>query len=382
MKKLASTLLIGLTAATLTLSGCVSVAKIGTVNGQPITKAEYDKTYKEFSQGLQLEGKPKAQQALYTDLVKQMTLNKLIIEALIHGEAEKAGIKITDADVADFKEKNIFKDPKLKAEYETMLKKQQIKQSDLDDMIRENLMLTRLVEKQAGADVKVTEADAKAIYDQHVNQFKLPERIQASHILVKAIVPELKQEVRTQNPKIKDTELEATVNKLRAERKAKAEKLFAEVKAHPDQFKELARKNSDDKVSGENGGDLGEMQEGTVDPTFWAAAEKTPDGKLYPGVVDTQFGFHIIQVAKHLPARQESFAEVKTRLMDELGQQKKQAFLHQWLSELKEKATIDIADQYEPESEKKKPQAEAAADMKPEAKQPEAASSAPAKSAH
>ncbi|MCE3234254.1 MAG: hypothetical protein K0Q50_434 [Vampirovibrio sp.] len=355
MKNAKASILAGMLACTVFLSACsnqggLSGGKVATVNGTTITKAEYDKTYGEFEKAFNLETAPPQQKDQMADMLKQMTLNKLILQTLIYNEASKAGIQVTDADVTKYKQEKIFNNPTLKEQFKTFLDKNKMKEADFDAMLRDTLLLNKFMDAKGGQEVKVSDAEVKTFYDKNVDQFKIPERIHASHILVKAIVPEMKQEIRAKNPKITDTELDKEINTEKQQLKVKADKLYAEVKANPNKFSELAQKNSEDPTSAKNGGDLGEIPESNIDPTFWAAAEKTPDGKIYPGVVATQFGYHIIKVTDRKPPHQQTFDEAKEMIREHMSQEKKQAFLAKWAEQQKAVAKIDIEPAYQPKT--------------------------------
>ncbi len=356
MKKAKASILAGMLACTVFLSACSSQGglggggKVATVNGTPITKTEYDKTYGEFEKAFHLESASPQQREQLADTLRQMTMNKLILHTLIANEAQKSGIQVTDTDVEKYKQDKIFSNPTLKDEFKNFLSANKMQESDFNDMLKENLLISKFMETKGGSQVAVSDADVKNFYSKNVDQFKIPERIHASHILVKAIVPQMKEEIRAQNPKITDTELDKDINTRKQALKAKADKIFAQVKADPAKFSELAKKDSDDTVSAKNGGDLGDMPQSNIDPVFWAAASKTPNGQLYPGVVSTQFGYHIIKVIDRKPPHQQTFEEAKETIREHMSQEKKQAFLQKWAEEQKAMAKINIEPAYQPKA--------------------------------
>jgi parvulin-like peptidyl-prolyl isomerase len=345
----------GILAIGLTLSGCSKSGsllneKVATVDGTIITKADYDKTYNEFTKAFGLETMPEQQRGALTEMLKQMTLQKLIMKTLITNETEKAGIKVTDADVQKYKQEKIFSNPALKEQFQAFLKQSGLTEANFDAMLKENLLISKFMETQAGPEIQVSDAEVKSVYEKNKAQFKLPERIHAEHILVKAIVPEIKKELRDKNPKISDAELEKSVAATQNERKAQAEKILKEVKANPAKFAEIAKAKSDDTASAQNGGDLGFMAEGTTDPQFWAAIKATPNNTLHPKVVSSMYGYHIVRVLEHSPARQESFAEVRESLQEQLAQEKKQEFLKRWTEQKRSQAKIVIEPAYQPKN--------------------------------
>ena len=103
-------------------------------------------------------------------------------------------------------------------------------------------------------------------------------KVKASHILISW------EGTRVPNKKEKRTKEQA---------KAKAEGLLAQAQANPGMFMILAMSNSDDS-SAQQGGDLGFFGPGQMVKPFNDFAFNNPIGKI--GLVETEFGYHIIQV--------------------------------------------------------------------------------------
>ena len=96
----------------------------------------------------------------------------------------------------------------------------------------------------------------------------------------------------------------------REKAKAKAEELLADVKKAPDSFAEVAKKNSQDPGSAANGGDLDFFARGAMTKPFEDAAFALKKGEI-SGVVETEFGYHIIKVTDIKSPKQRSFEEMK-----------------------------------------------------------------------
>jgi peptidyl-prolyl cis-trans isomerase D len=147
--------------------------------------------------------------------------------------------------------------------------------------------------------VQVTPDELKAYYNQHMDQFRVPEEVKVRHILVKA---------DKSNPN--------AVNAARA----KAEDLLKKVRSGGN-FADLAKKNSDDPGSGQQGGELGWIQRGRTVPEFEKAAFSLNKGQI-SGLVQSNFGFHIIEVEdKHVP-HVKSIEEAKPQIEPLLAAQK------------------------------------------------------------
>ena len=143
---------------------------------------------------------------------------------------------------------------------------------------------------------EAAEAMARAAYKAKPERFKADEQVRARHILVAG---------------------------TDAESKVKAEKILADLKAGGD-FAKLAKENSADKSNADNGGDLGFFTRGKMVPEFETAAFALAKVGDLSGVVETKFGFHIIQLQEKKSAGVRPFDEVKADLVKEIAASVKQ----------------------------------------------------------
>ncbi|WP_374328406.1 SurA N-terminal domain-containing protein [Azonexus sp.] len=144
-----------------------------------------------------------------------------------------------------------------------------------------------------GLEVKVGDDEIKAWYDGHKDRYQQPEERRASHILI------------------------ATEGKDKAQVRAKAEQVLKDVQATPAAFAELAKKNSDDPGSAGQGGDLGFFGRGMMVKPFEDAVFALKEGET-SGIVESDFGFHIIRLASIRAAREKPLAEVRGEIEKEL----------------------------------------------------------------
>jgi peptidyl-prolyl cis-trans isomerase D len=148
--------------------------------------------------------------------------------------------------------------------------------------------------------VTVPEEDLKKYYTENIARFSTPEERRARHILVKA-------------------EKNAPAD-VRAKAKAKAEEILAEVKKNPAAFPELAKKYSEDPGSAERGGDLDFFGRGAMTGPFDEAVFALKPGQL-SGVVETDFGYHIIEVTAVRGGEKKSYEQVRAQIEDEVRRQ-------------------------------------------------------------
>lgn len=340
-----------LLALPLSLVGCKSqraAEKVATVNGTVVTRGEYDKVFNQFSRMFRVsENAETLKNPMVQETIKRMTVNKLILNTLLKNAAEKEGIQVTDADVKTFKDQQFGEKPGQQS-LKDILAQTQMSEAELDDSIREQLLINRFLEKMAGPQLAVTDQEAQGYYKTHAKQFDVPASVEVRHILVKAVEPELKKAIREKNPNITPEDLEKKVAEEKATRKAKAEKLLAEVKAEPAKLGELAQKNSDDTISAKNNGKVGPLNEQNTEPTFWKAVMTTTPGTLHAGVVETPFGYHIVWVDERTQPHHQDFAEAKPLIKNALQYQKKQRALETWLKDQQGSAQIAIEPPYQP----------------------------------
>lgn len=141
-------------------------------------------------------------------------------------------------------------------------------------------------------DSNVSEADVKAYYEQNSAQYIEPEKRRVSHILV-------------DNSEDDDSA------------KAKAEDLLAQLQQGAD-FAALAESSSDDIVSAEMGGDLDWIERDMMDPAFEDAAFALANKGDYSDVVQSEFGYHIIQLTDIQSEQVKAYDAVKADLRTEL----------------------------------------------------------------
>lgn len=154
-----------------------------------------------------------------------------------------------------------------------------------------------LDQDKVAAGINVTDEQLRAAYSSALDNFRMPERVHARHILLKT-----------------DGKSDAEKKAL----KAKAEDLIKQLKNGAD-FAELAKKYSEDG-SKDQGGDLSWFTHGQMVAEFDSAAFALKPKEI-SGVVTSQFGYHIIQTLEKEPAKLKPFEEVKDELAKEVRAQ-------------------------------------------------------------
>jgi peptidyl-prolyl cis-trans isomerase D len=160
---------------------------------------------------------------------------------------------------------------------------------------------------KVASQVQVTPGDLQTYYRDHQDEYRTPEQVNVRHILIKTPLP---------GP---DGKVDATALKAA---EAKAEEVLNKLKAGGN-FAELAKKYSDDTASAEKGGDLGWINRGQTVPEFEKAAFSLKKGET-SGLIQSSYGFHIIQLLDKHDAQVKSLADVKNEIEPIVRQQKAQ----------------------------------------------------------
>ena len=150
-----------------------------------------------------------------------------------------------------------------------------------------------------GGAPAVSDQQVQAYYQGHQKDYQVPEEVKVRHILIKV-----------------DAGADPKVD---AAAKQKAEDLLKQIKGGAD-FAALAKANSDDPGSKEQGGELGMIQRGVTVPAFEKAAFGLEPGQI-SDLVKTQFGYHIIKVEEKQTAHLKSLDEVKAQILATLTRQ-------------------------------------------------------------
>jgi peptidyl-prolyl cis-trans isomerase C len=163
------------------------------------------------------------------------------------------------------------------------------------------------------------------------------------------LIRELFEDWRKKNP-VSDADAQAEYDKFKAqatgteyrarhilvEKEEDAKALIAQIKAGA-KFEDLAKKNSKDTGSAENGGDLDFAKPESYVPEFGGALTKLKKGEMTEEPVKSQFGWHIIRLDDTRAASFPAFEEVKAQLK----QRMEQAKMQQYQEELRSKAKTD-----------------------------------------
>jgi peptidyl-prolyl cis-trans isomerase C len=304
------------------VSGPVSAAeqdktqgKVAVVNGAVITQEELDREVQAVTQRFAGMGQMPNEEQLAE--LKEAVLNKMIETKLLFQKAQEEGFTVSDEAVAKEVAEIKTRFPS-EEQFGKSMAAMGISEPELKAQLKQGLTIEKFLEQKFVQKVAVSDEEARKFYTENQEDFKQPEMVRASHILISV-------------PSDADEKT----------KKAAREKI-AGIKKQLDEgadFAALAKEHSQCPSSAQ-GGDLGSFGKGQMVPAFEKAAFALEPGQV-SDIVETQFGFHLIKVQEKKPEGTVAFEEAKDRIKDFLKQQKVKEQIESYLAEEKGKAKIE-----------------------------------------
>ena len=204
---------------------------------------------------------------------------KIAVQKLFLHQAELDSIEVTEAEIAQGVEQKInywisMIGSKEKLEEYRKMSMTQIRQSLRDDF--KNSQLAQRMRDKLVEDIKVSPAEVRQYFKE------MPEDS------IPFVPTEVEVQIITRTPRIKIEETNRVKDELR--------KYTERVTSGETTFQTLARFYSEDPGSARFGGEMDYVGRGMLDPAFAAVAFNLTDPKKISKIVESEFGFHIIQL--------------------------------------------------------------------------------------
>ena len=288
--------------AALTGSGDPNVA--ATVEGTEVLVSEVEERYE------QAKTQPQVAQQLEADTsgafqsqLQAQILTQLVLSELLEQWAEELDITASDQDVADEREALIEQLGGQEA-FDQAVGESGLSEEDVNDQIRQRVLQNKIADS-VSEDVDITDEDIAKFYEDNA-EARFGPKATARHILVKE--------------------------------KAKAEQIMADLEGGGD-FAKLAKKESTDTGSAQNGGELPEFGRGQMVAPFEEAVFDAKKGELV-GPVKTEFGYHVIEVLD--VSKGQSLDEVSEEIRSELAETQEGELLTKVLGERTKEAEVTV----------------------------------------
>ena len=356
---------------------------VATVNGAKISQVEYERTFNNLVNFYREQLKGQFSEELIQKLnLKSQALDALIQREILLNEANKLDLKVSDAEVINhinsltaFQKNKVFNN----STYQNYLKFKRLTPQEFEEDQREALLLEkiqnlikssvkvspneleeafRLTNEKIKLDYviipsnhfkskeKISVEETKSFYEKNKNRFEVPEKIKIQY--VKAVpknfenLTDIKEEdiedyykTKIANFRVRkmykashilfrsetvDNNLVESIENKDKKAREKAEDILKKIR-NGGSFSDLAKKYSDDPISGKNGGSLGEFPEGMMLTEFENALKKLQP-KDISEPIKTTYGFHIIQLDSVTPERIKPINEVKEEIKNKIKENK------------------------------------------------------------
>jgi len=350
---------------------------VAAVGESKITQQEFQQALREQQDQLRNALGPNYNPAMFDSMEARLALlDQLINQRLLLIEARKGGMAVSEPQVQEI----IRSIPSLQengqfsmAKYESMVRGQGFTPAGFEQQLRQDLMLqqlaggvgdsgvlsqaafdglhgllaekrefaiSRLAAEAFAAKVNPSDEEVKTYYEANRKLFEVPEQLRAEFVTlsldhIKGQIKVTPEEVKAWYDGHKDKYQQAEERRAshilitadakgpadaRAKAKAKAEEILAQVKAAPADFAKLAKQNSQDPGSADNGGDLGFFGRGMMVKSFEDAVFAMKEGEVSP-VVESDFGYHVIKLTGIKAGKGKPLDEVRSEIEAELTQQ-------------------------------------------------------------
>ena len=269
------------------------------INDQAISKADF---LAEFEKSLQ---KDQPLSGIEREELQRSFLVQLIDRELIHAEARRLKISVTEADVESALQGYLKDYPG--TSFEVMLQERGMTMPAWREELRESLIMEKLLEQAVYASVSVTDEEVAAYYEANRDQFDRPAQVRARQIVVAT-----------------EAEGQKVLGLLRQGNP------FAEVAAEyslsPD---------------AQQGGDLGFFARGQMPPEFDEIVFDLPVNRL-SDLVKSDYGYHIFLVEEKRKAARLSKQDAAEDIRSTLEASKKEEHYLGWLQDMRARAVISV----------------------------------------
>ncbi len=288
---------------------------VARVNGQLIGQAEFDKVIESNIARFEAQNQQPFDEQYRSQLERQV-LDGLITRAVLEQEAAEVGVTVTDERLQETLGQFMSQFPNESA-YQMALEQEGFTEDEFITELRRQITIEELIRREVYDKITVSEEKMRSFYEGNPQYFEQSDQVTARHIILTT------QGINDQN------EL--------ASKRAELEGIRREIINGAD-FGEVAR-NRSEGPSAPDGGQLGTFSRGQMVPEFEEAAFALEPGEISE-IVETQFGYHIIQVTDKVAARTETFEEARENIRFFLTEQEQNVAVQHYLTDLRQDAEI------------------------------------------
>ncbi len=194
---------------------------------------------------------------------------------------------------------------------------------DFKQQIRQGIITSNVIRQKVTPNIRISPSEVEAYYNEHKAEYKHPEQIHLSEIMIPTPNPDDAAQV--------------------SQAKNRAEGIYQQLKGGAS-FAKLAKADSKGPMASQ-GGALGTFKKGQLAPELEKDTFPLKSGQ-FTKPIQTRQGWIILEVTKHEAAGVAPLDEVQNQIMDAVGYTKMQPALRAYLTKLRTEAYIDIRPGY------------------------------------
>ena len=325
-------------------SGLIAEEKPFTLNGKPVPQVVAKVNgvalgseilerelfaFRVRAQQMGQEIKPADETTIGRELLKQAVARELVVQ-----KAKSLGIAITD-DKINSQLKSIEDQFPSHEGFLTALAFQHMSIPALKEKIHRTLLEDELMRREIAPNVDINDEETKKYYEDNKTNFTKPVLYRLSHIHIATI--KASGEAEGEASQKKAQRLTKLINE---EAKEKVNSILRKVKAG-ENFAELAKQFSEDEVSREKGGYLGDLHPDSTIPEIGEAMVILKEGET-SGIIQSQFGYHILKLDEIIPSTLIPFEEAQSDILNILMKRESQNLFKEYLFDLEKQAKVEI----------------------------------------
>lgn len=290
---------------------------VARVNGEPIYEDQVKPNVEMALRNFRKYGMREDNSEMVMRIQKNV-LDKVIGDELVDQESRKRPIENLDEKVEE-RVKALEKKYGAGEGMERYLKIRRLTMEDLRKSMRARVRIDEYLKEHGVLEPEIPEDQIREMYDASPESFSRNETVEVSHVLI-AVAPDAGDEDKKQA-------------------RQKAEQVRREILEGKD-FAEMAKKHSNCN-SAAGGGKLGNIKRGYMPAEFDQAAFALEEGAVSE-VVETKFGYHVIEVTDKQPGGVIPYEEIRGFIEKYLQGEESKKKLATHIAELREKSKIEI----------------------------------------
>lgn len=290
---------------------------VAVVNDDVITQYELDSTVDIILKRYDRNMSPENRERLAGDARKAL-IERLINDLLLRQEAKRLGITVREEEVTNAIQENLKRRNMTLDETQQALAKEGTSLDRYREATRNDLIKSRIMQREIRQRVSVTNEEIGAYYQEHRDEYEGKLRVRLQMILLPTP--------------------EGSEPQLKTEQRLKAEAFLKRIR-EGEPFEVVANEAREGQP--QTGGDIGYVEKGSMHPSIEEVAFSLEPGQV-SNVIETPQGFAIIRALDRRGGGSLSVKATREDVEDRLYRMKMEKKFEEWLAERRQKAHIEI----------------------------------------